>query len=902
MTERKRRPILQWILSGLCILLLAAPLLAAGRLFSVTLKLHSYPQDIPKLSRSLQGLMITAGDGADFPDKASNSIRSKQTLLNRIAQFAAANGYNAIFFETLKAGEAFYRSDLLPASPEGKTVESRFLPFDPLDYLTDICRENGIQVYAVLNTGAAADTPPASPSGAAHPLEKSTEPIVAQAAAELSKHYSISGILLRAPENAVDDFTQTVQATADAMKIRKHQKLGIIADINMLSDHTLQPETFSTADFVVTTGSPAPEKESTAFAEQLNAWSTFCSNNQLAHYPMHTWEANASIQNAIENAVWLERKVDVDGIVIQANGLFHPENQLPAVSLRASLLQQEEPNMPDLTFAQTFAVTRPTQTLHLDASWKSYFVTGTAVPGIPVTCNGNPIETTSKGLWGYAIPLVYGTNEVSFAQNGIVNTVTIVRNEPVNTVISAIVADSAYPTANEVVLPGARLQLSCKAPVGSTVTATVGGLSATLQETASAQGGASVYAAQLDVSSLAVSDKLQNIGKVTYRHNGTGQSTQQSQGDVLVTGANAVPVAKTQQFGTMVNQNAANDGAYFTILRQNCVDKIVANEGNYYRLSIGGYLPKSAVSIESGAQAVMSKVSGVTLEKTSKGEKLVLALSNRPAYKGTLTPQSLTVTLSNLTGWDSRFLDAITGDLFQSVSADQGNDDSVTLTFHLAESANLAGWDVLFDEDNRMSIYLRQKPTIDWQSGAPLSNVTIALDPGHGGNDPGAIGIPGASGPVESILNLADAYALRSRLTALGADVRILQENTTSAMDTRLQQAQQLDADLFISSHHNSLSEATDATNVSGVEVYYWNDASGEFAQNIAKNLSQETGRPLRSVTQSWYRVTMMYACPAVLVESGFINSPKEYEALSNEFAMYQYANALTDAVLQYLS
>ena len=119
-------------------------------------------------------------------------------------------------------------------------------------------------------------------------------------------------------------------------------------------------------------------------------------------------------------------------------------------------------------------------------------------------------------------------------------------------------------------------------------------------------------------------------------------------------------------------------------------------------------------------------------------------------------------------------------------------------------------------------------------------------------------------------------------------------------LNDRIQLAETLDADVFISSHHNSLGENVDSNDVSGIEVYYYNSQSEPFAQAIGENLSQDTGRKLRWAQWSWYRVTMMTARPAVLIESGYICNPSEYEEIANEQAMYRYANAVADAVLAY--
>ena len=154
-------------------------------------------------------------------------------------------------------------------------------------------------------------------------------------------------------------------------------------------------------------------------------------------------------------------------------------------------------------------------------------------------------------------------------------------------------------------------------------------------------------------------------------------------------------------------------------------------------------------------------------------------------------------------------------------------------------------------------------------------------------------------GAWEKTLNLANAYALQSRLEALGAQVTLTQEDATMTLNDRMALAQAHDADVFISCHHNSLSETVDSNQAAGIEVYYYNQQSASFAENIGSQLAKITGRKLRFTEQSWYRVTMMTSCPAVLVESGFLCNPAEYEAVSNEFAMYQYANAVTDAILQ---
>ena len=63
-------------------------------------------------------------------------------------------------------------------------------------------------------------------------------------------------------------------------------------------------------------------------------------------------------------------------------------------------------------------------------------------------------------------------------------------------------------------------------------------------------------------------------------------------------------------------------------------------------------------------------------------------------------------------------------------------------------------------------------PTLAPLSGRPLAGLKIVLDPGHGGNDPGAL----HNGQREAAINLAIAEVLRPRLEQLGASVILTRE------------------------------------------------------------------------------------------------------------------------------
>ena len=84
--------------------------------------------------------------------------------------------------------------------------------------------------------------------------------------------------------------------------------------------------------------------------------------------------------------------------------------------------------------------------------------------------------------------------------------------------------------------------------------------------------------------------------------------------------------------------------------------------------------------------------------------------------------------------------------------------------------------------------------------------VTIALDPGHGGEDPGAIG---ATGTREKDIVLAVAKKLKARLEALpNTRVRLTRDGDYFVpLGTRVEKARKVQADLFVSIHADAFIE-----------------------------------------------------------------------------------------------
>ena len=926
MKPKRTHVIARTLLLSLAIVAATFTVLLASDLLTGEIIPKSYPGGIVPTAPELRAMTVRTRGNADFPSAPNLSAKALRGQLDAIADFAAEYGYNAVFFEAAPECDALYRSSVLPSSAYLTGEQGSFAFFDPLGYLVDECKERGIQVYAVVNPyavasgGLAASSPAAKnpgwvKNGVLDPSEPGVQKLAGKVVSELTANYDIAGVVLSGVDSGVfddvEDYASCVAKTAghahDSLKHKDSQRLGLVVSGGAVGGEAARdlfsaPLGSGDLDFVVPTFDGVSLDELPAL---LSGWQALCEAKGAAYYPLHGADDASAFSHGIDNSLWLERQSGAGGIVISNYSALDTESRTAAYTLFAAFSQKEPAGMPDLSYQKTLTIGRPAEPVTADPSWGTYYIMGTSDPAQPLLFEGRELERSSEGLWGVLVDVAYGSNTYTFTQGGISRTAAITRSYPSETTtISTIVKSSAYPASSEAVLAGQLLKLSCTAPGGGTVTAAVGGLTATLQPVAAVQNGVAVtYQATLDVSSLALSGQVKNIGPVTYRLNYAGlNSSQQTAGEVYVAGEGAVPVARMKTFIVPVNKNAADDGQYLTILKKDCVDYITENAGGgYYRLSSGGYVLKSAVDVDEGPATAQSAVASIAMAKAPKGEKLTIGGTARPAFTGSMDEDSVTVTFHHLEGFEKMNTSMLESTLCSSVESSISDDGAVTLTFHLNDGVRLSGWDVQFDGNDTV-VYLRERPAFDRLSATPLSDVTVVLDPGHGGTDPGASGVAGDGGPWEKTLNLANAYAAQSRLEALGATVHVLHSDETMTLNERMELSQQFDADLFISCHHNSLGVTADSVGVSGIEVYYWNDQSQRLAELAGQSLAEDSGRRLRSVERSYYRVTMMTACPSILLESGFITNPAEYQQICDAFAMYRYGSAVADAVVQYFA
>lgn len=225
-----------------------------------------------------------------------------------------------------------------------------------------------------------------------------------------------------------------------------------------------------------------------------------------------------------------------------------------------------------------------------------------------------------------------------------------------------------------------------------------------------------------------------------------------------------------------------------------------------------------------------------------------------------------------------------------SILATEGDWYKVALTN--GRTAYVANWVVSLN-DAAEQTSTTQKPSSDRKKGT-LKGVTIVIDPGHGGNDHGTIGVRGTD---EKEINLKTAELLKSKLRAAGANVVLTRESDIYVdLRKRVSVAHQVEADAFISLHY----DATEDSSISGITTYYTNSYQQELAEYVHAGLAKKVSIRDRGVQPGNYLVLRENRQKAILIELGFLSNANEERTITTDYYREQATLGIYQGLLNY--
>ncbi|MGG0823493.1 N-acetylmuramoyl-L-alanine amidase family protein [Paenibacillus turicensis] len=174
----------------------------------------------------------------------------------------------------------------------------------------------------------------------------------------------------------------------------------------------------------------------------------------------------------------------------------------------------------------------------------------------------------------------------------------------------------------------------------------------------------------------------------------------------------------------------------------------------------------------------------------------------------------------------------------------------------------------------------------------------VVIDPGHGGKDPGTSGI---SNTQEKDFTLAVGLKVQALLLQ-EPNIELYMtrvDDTYPTRPERVKLANDLQADVFVSIHGNSVLESP---NANGTETYWYKrESSKQLATILHKHLLQQMGLKDRRVKEQNFEVIRETKMAASLVEVGFLSNLSDESFMFTEDGQNRAAQAIVDGIKEYL-
>lgn len=225
----------------------------------------------------------------------------------------------------------------------------------------------------------------------------------------------------------------------------------------------------------------------------------------------------------------------------------------------------------------------------------------------------------------------------------------------------------------------------------------------------------------------------------------------------------------------------------------------------------------------------------------------------------------------------------------KNVWYEQVSDGVLRVTIELSHHQQW-GYHIYYD-NNKLTVRVKRQP-----KSLSLSDLTIAIDPGHGGSNRGA---QGPTGTFEKAVTLQIAKKLENILKQAGATVVMTRTTDVSKdMIQRVHFLQMADPDLLVSIHLNS---AADPIHVSGTSTYYRYIGFRPLSQAILKRMLALGVKEFGNIGRFNFALNGPTDYPNALVETLFISNPEDETKVLNSAFQEKIAEAIKAGINDFL-
>lgn len=532
---------------------------------------------------------------------------------------------------------------------------------------------------------------------------------------------------------------------------------------------------------------------------------------------------------------------------------------------------------------------------------KEVFVFGAVVPGSTLTINGSTVPVHPKGGYLTMVPLVPGEILLGMdakAPGG--QTAHLDRRFTVSSGFlmspstpTQIVPESISPSDDLLLAAGDTVRITFQGSPQGHAEFSIDGLASHIPMLE--VGGRGIYEGSYilqpgqhaDRARLSVTLKKRDFVKAFAR----GRLTLENGG--------------TPRIGFVTDDTVAVrtavDGGYDVFLYKGMKVRLTGKVGSQWHVRLSaaqsGWVKDSAIiELQPGVPVPQSMVTNMTVTYQGESTLIKIPLGEVLPYRieQSAEPPAITVTLFGATNKTDLIRYDPVDPLVKIVRWRQITPDSCQIVVE-PKFKTWWGFDVRY-EGSTMIIEVR-KPWLDDN----LRGMVIAVDPGHGGNDTGAVG---PHWTMEKTINLAIAQKVKESLEKAGAKPFLTR---TTDMDVPLYDRARIawknKARLFVSVHCNASGLEENPLWNNGSSVYWYQPQSQALAQAIhegyRKKLPALADRGLYYADFAVCRMTQM---PAVLTEQAYIILPEQEDLLLTPKSQDLFAEAIVNGIKAFVS
>ncbi|WP_206688537.1 N-acetylmuramoyl-L-alanine amidase [Cyanobacterium stanieri] len=543
---------------------------------------------------------------------------------------------------------------------------------------------------------------------------------------------------------------------------------------------------------------------------------------------------------------------------------------------------------------------------------RSIFFIGSAPQGATVSVNGENIDTSTQGFFAPSFPLQMGENTfIIRSQNQEIRKV-ITRNadQPSEEDLNSLAPNLVYPRVDIARLADELVCFEAIAPKDAQISVKLS------QNTVKLEPNPSIVNLPPNSAVLNANNKPETIinkswttmkGCQTLQDNNPiekpvfvmeyqGQTISQNQvGQIETLSPQNLPVIEVTASQGVARSGPSTNHSRLTPLPQGTQAQVTGKEGEWLRLDYGAWIRENETRLLSIQAPPISNIRSVNSRFGDDATQIIFPLENPVPITIKQADDTFTLSLHNtIAQTDTIRLDD--NPLIRRLDWYQVKPTQIDYVFRLKSSTQW-GYDVRY-EGNNLILTLNHGPRV--LSVDNLQGVTILLDPGHGGDELGAVG---PNGYPEKDINLVISKLVAKRLREKGAEVILTREDDRFvSLGDRMAMIDRIKPTLALSIHYNALPDGGDAINTKGIGMFWYHPQAHDLAIFLQDYLTTNLNRPSYGVFWNNLALTRPHTAPSLLLELGFMINPEEFEWIINPQAQEKLAGGVADGVAQWLS